>query len=102
MATYMELFGLVSDSDLQDKAVVAVMLAAEGILSTTPTPAADRVSWAASVIENPKGVGRQVLNLILAANSEATVSAILAAPDAAIQSNVDDVVDSLILAHSTA
>ena len=95
MATYMELHALRSDSDLQDKIGVACVIAAEVKLSGTPS-AAD-AAWAKGVIANPGNVATSVINAVLAANKDAAASAILAATDAAIQTNVDAVVDGLIL-----
>ena len=101
MATYQEIFNLASDKVLQDRVTTATVKAAQGILSTTPTPAADRVNWASSVVQSPVRVGKEVLRLVLAANDGLSVAAIQSASDSAIQSNVDDVVDSLVLAHAT-
>ena len=101
MATYLELFTLKNDSDLQDRVSVAVVKAAQTILATVPTPAADRVAWAASVKSNPGSAGKEALHFVLAANSGAAVSQIQGSTDAAIQSNVDDLVDGLVLAHAT-
>lgn len=101
MATYLELFQLASDSDLQDKVAVALMAAAESILSQSPTAAADRVAWAGSVVEWPAGAARTTLRLVLAANRGLTVEGIRGASDAAIQANVDSLVDALVVAHAS-
>lgn len=101
MATYLELFALKNDSDLQDKVAVAIVKAAQAILVTNPTPSSDRVAWAATVNANPGQQGKQALMFVLAANSSASVSQILNSTDAAIQTNIDDLVDGLILAHTT-
>lgn len=95
MATYMELAGLRTDSDLQDKIAVACVIAAEAKLSGTPTAA--QAAWATGVLASPGGAAKSVINAVLAANKDAAASAILAATDAAIQANVDAVVDGLIL-----
>ena len=95
MATYAELYALRQDSDLQDKIAVAVVIAAEGKLSGTPSAA--EATWARSVVQNPGGTAQAVTNLVLAANKSASSAVILAATDAAIQSIVDAVVDGLIL-----
>ena len=95
MATYLELFALRSDSDLQDKIAVATVIAAEAKLSGTPTAA--EAAWAKGVIASPGGTANAVINAVLAANKDAAVGAITGASDAAIQSNVDAVVDGLIL-----
>lgn len=100
MATYLELHSLASDSDLHEKVAVAVGVAAQGILATTPTPAADRVAWAAHAMASTKAVAADAVKMVLAANKGLSVSAIQGASDTAIQSNVDDLVDALILAHA--
>ena len=96
MATYTELFDLRNDSVLRNKIAVAVVVSAEGKLAGTPT--AEEAAWAVDVISNPDGTAKQVINLVLAANKDATPSAILAATDAAIQANVDAVIDGLVSA----
>ena len=95
MATYTELYGLRTNSELQDKIAVAVVIAAEEKLSGTPSAA--EAAWARGVVQNPGGTAKAAINLVLAANKAATSTAILAATDAAIQANVDAVVDGLIL-----
>ena len=101
MATYQELYDLGSDKPLQDRVAVAVLKAAQIILTTTPIPSPDRVSWAAMVMSEPVGTGRDVLRLVLAANDSLSVAQIQGASDAAIQTNIDDLVDALVLAHAS-
>jgi len=98
MATYLELFGLASNSDLQDRCTVAIVKAAQAKLSGTPS--ANEAAWAASVIASPRAAGVRVLNVVLAANSASTTTQITGATDAAIQSNVDAVIDALVVAHA--
>lgn len=95
MATYLEIFGLRSNSDLQEKVAVAVVKKAQALLDGA-TPTAAEVAWANAAIKDPVGEADSLLNYVLAANSAATVSAITGATDAAIQSNVDTAVDALI------
>ena len=95
MATYTELKALQSDSVLQDKIAVACVIAAHTRLSGTPS-AAEAV-WASGVIQSPGPVAKAVINAVLAANKTASVATIQGATDAAIQTNVDSVVDGLIL-----
>ena len=95
MATYLDLFGLGSDSDLQDKIVVAVIKKAQTLLDVG-TPTTDQVTWASGAIDNPSGKAKSLLQYVLAANSGMTVAQIQGASDAAIQSNVDSAVDALI------
>ena len=94
MATYLELFDLQYDDTLVHKVAVATIIAAETKLSGAPTSA--EADWARSVIVNPTETATQVINLVLAANKDASVATITGATDAAIQANVDSVVTGLI------
>ena len=95
MAAYLELYDLRSNSGLRNKIAVATVIAAEEKLSGTPTAA--EATWALGVVTNPNAAAKEVINLVLAANKSSSTSAILSATDAAIQANVDAVVDGLIL-----
>ena len=95
MATYLELFALRSNSDLQDKIAVAVAKKAQALLDgETPTTAA--VAWAQEAIQNPKTKADALINYVLVKNSEMTTAQIVAASDAVIQTQVDTAVDVLI------
>ena len=95
MATYIELYNLASDSDLQDKVRVAVVVAADGIRSDGSPPAnqAARLTWAASVMINPEKEASRMIWAVLAANKDASAAVITSAADSAIQSAVDAAVD---------
>ena len=95
MATYLELFGLNSDSDLQDRTVVASIVAAEAVRADATPPAnqAAREAWAALVFANPKTEATRMLWALLAANKDSTVAAITGASDAVLQSAVDGAID---------
>lgn len=95
MATYLELHGLRQNSDLQDKIAVACVIAAEAKLSGSPSAA--EAAWAKGVIASPGPTAMAVINAVLAANKTASASTIAEASDASIQTNVDAVVDGLIL-----
>jgi len=95
MATYMELFALRADSDLQDKIAVAVAIAAYAKLSGTPS--ADEAAWAKNAIADPGSMSRVVINAVLAANKTESVATIQGASDAVIQTTVDAVIDGLVL-----
>ena len=95
MATYLELHGLVGNSNLQDKISVATTIAAFNI-SEEVTPLAARKAWAAKVLSDPVCEARCVLRYVLAANSGLTESQITGESDAAIQAKVNDVVDLLV------
>lgn len=95
MALYLELFALKNNSDLQDRMTVAVVVAAEAIRvdSSPPTNQAQRLVWAANAMAGPVAEGKRMLWALLAANKDATTSAILAADDATLQAKVDAAVD---------
>ncbi len=101
MATYTEIRGLFStNSGLIGKVEVAIIIAAQNLLSGTPT--ADQISWAARVFESPNSESKKALMSILAVNNGLTVEQIQSAADSAIQTNVDSVAQSLVDAHAGA
>ncbi len=97
MATYLELFDLQNNDDLLHKVTTAIAVAADTIRSEAAgtTNHANRLVWAEKALADPKALTDQVLWAVLAANNGATTGNIIGASDAAIQSNVDDVVDVL-------
>ena len=98
MATYTELRQLFSDDALKNKIDFAVVVAAETLLSGTPT-AAEQM-WAAHVAAGPRAESDKAFMFMLATNKAATVEGIQTATDASIQTAVDAVVDTLVLAHA--
>ena len=98
MATYKELNELFTNALLRDRVEVAIVIAAEAILSVDPIGREAKVQWAADVIMNSGRHGNEALKLVLAANKSATITQITGASDSSIQSNVDDMVDALVLA----
>lgn len=95
MATYSELWEIRTNSPLRDKVAVAAVIKAQNLLDGA-TPSAGEVAWAEKAINNPVGVADALLNYVLAKNNAATVSQIVNASDATIQTNVDGAVDALI------
>ena len=96
MATYNELFDLQNEDALLHRVTVAIAIAADTIRTETPpTNSAQRLVWAEKALANPEAMTPQVMWAVLAANNAATVGNITGATDAAIQSNVDAVVDVL-------
>lgn len=95
MATYAELYDLRSDSALRNKVAVAVAVKAQALLDLA-SPTAGQVAWAKAAIDAPIAKADSLLNYVLAKNKAASTSQILAATDAAIQSNVDAAVDKII------
>ena len=95
MATYAELFGLQNDTDLSNRVAVAVVVAAETIRTeaTETENHANRLLWAARVFQAPLAEGQRVYWAVLAANRAAPAAQITGASDAAIQTNVDAVVN---------
>ena len=100
MATYTELRGLFNDSELLGKIEIATIIAANNLLTGTPT-ANDR-AWAAAAFSSPKAESKKVLMSVLAENSGLAAAAITGASDAAIQTNVNSVVLQLVLAKAGA
>ena len=95
MATYLELFAIKGNSDLQDKVSVAIAKKAQ-LLIDGVTPTAAQIAWANSAISSPQEKRDALLNYILAKNSTLTTAQITAASDADIQAQVDPAVDALI------
>lgn len=94
MATYDELRQLFDSSDLLNKIEVAIVIAANGLLSGSPTAASK--AWVVKVFSSPRSEAKKALMSVLAANSAATSAQILGASDAAIQTKVDEVVPILV------
>ena len=94
MATLQELRGLFNDSDLFEKVEAATIIAANDLLSGTPT--LGQKVWAATVFNDPKQEAKKALLAVLATNSALTVEQIQGAGDPAIQSNVDAVTGILV------
>jgi hypothetical protein len=97
MATYAELYSLKNNDDLLHKVAVAVIVAADTIRAEDAgtTNHANRLVWASEAFGSPVGKSRQVLWALLAANKDVALAGITGATDAAIQANVDAVVDVL-------
>jgi hypothetical protein len=94
MATYLELRSLFDDSDLCNRVSVAASIAANHVL-TTGTPTDEQIAWAQRTINNPDGMARRLIPLVLASNPAATVQQIKAASDATLQGVVDATVTAL-------
>jgi len=94
MATLQELRGLFNDSDLLEKVEVATVIAANDLLSGTPTT--DQKAWAATVFTNPNSEAKKALMSVLAENSTATVGQIQSATDVLVQASVDAVAQVLV------
>jgi len=108
MATYKELRDEFGNTELQHRIQVAIIIAANAILTGADTTAPYdqtagqhglRVKWAAAVIQSTEGQAAYVFKLMLGANAGLTIVQIRGASDAAIQSNVGAVIDALATAQ---
>ncbi len=97
MATFLELKGLMTDSDLQDKVQVALIIGVQAVLDGTPT--VDDEKYAAHVFSNMTGEGSKALASVLAQNKAATVSGIKGASDSAVEAQVAGVIPALSAAY---
>ena len=95
MATYSELFGLRTNTDLRNKIAVACTKKAQALVDQA-SPSADELAWANTVFSAPLAMADKIMAYVLAANSSATTSQIANATDAAIQTNVDAAAAKLI------
>lgn len=95
MATYAELLTASEDTELINKINVAVIIAAETVRTEDIATAnhAERMAWAKAVFENPRHEGQRMIWAVLAQNKTATLAAILAATDEAVQTAVDAAVN---------
>ena len=98
MATYLELNALVNNRDLRRKVETALFILALSIFNETTPPAnqSERLKMANKIFDQPGTVAKSVLPSILAANSGLSVTQIENASDAAIQSNVDSIIDLFV------
>ena len=104
MATYLELHGLINDSDLQTRVETGLIVGMQTILDA-PSPTVEQQKYSAQVFANPRGEGRKALASVLAKNKDVTVQQIQAAPDTganSIQENVDLVIPTLVVAFNAA
>lgn len=90
MATYTELFGQYSNSDLRNRVSVACLVAAQAITveAGSVTNHANRLLWAKATFSNPNAEAERMLMAVLAANNTATVAQITGVTDAALQTLV--------------
>ena len=93
MATLLELRGLFSDGELMSKVESALIIAANNLISGTPT--VQDKKWSAHVLGAPRPEGRKALMVVLAENSGISTAAIQSASDASIQAAVDGVAQIL-------
>lgn len=98
MATYLELSNYSSTPEYQtlvNKIKVAVAIKAKAI-TDLETPTANQINFAKRAFEAPSEVSSSIVNYVLAANAAVSITAINAASDSAIQTNVNLAVDDLL------
>ena len=98
MASYTELYDLNNNSGLQNKLVIAVVVAADAIRTeSAATPLhAERLAWAKEAIRSPEEMAKRCLWAALAQNKALTTAQIVGASDAGLQTAVDAAVALLI------
>ena len=99
MATYQELYTFTSQPDWPEflgKVRVAAVIKAVAILDSA-SPSAAAVAWATDAIARQASAGDDVVWYVVGTNNAATIAAILAATDVAIQTNVNDAVDAIAI-----
>ena len=98
MALYTELRGLFADDELKNRVEIATIIAANNILSGTPS--IEQQKWAAHTFSSPRSESNKALMSVLAENNGLTVTQIQNASDVAIQNAVNSVVPSLVVAFT--
>jgi primosomal replication protein N len=100
MATYSDLFDIFSGTNpdanaLLNKIAIAVIVAAETVRNESPATVnhANRLAWAKKANQEPQARAREMFSAILGQNQAATVSQIVNASDATIQTAVENVID---------
>lgn len=94
MATYQELRGLFTDSDLFEKMEVAIIISANNLIATSPT--INDKAWAAHVFTSPGTEAGKALMAIIAENATLSTAQILAATDSTIQTKIDAITPILV------
>lgn len=95
MADYKDLFNLLKEPELRNKVKVAIAIKAQTLLDGV-TPSVAEVAWADDALKSLKVKADEIMNYVIAANSDKTIVQITGAGDAAIQTNVDAAVDVII------
>ena len=98
MASYIDLRNLFSNDELKNRVDIAVVIAANNLLSGTPTT--NDQKWAAHVFSGPRSEGAKALMAVIATNNGLTVAQITGASDTALQTAVDLAVPTLVIAYA--
>lgn len=95
MATYLEIDGLSSDSDLLARLTTAVLVSADAIRANGTATAQQR-QWAVATLNRPQAMAQRILPLVLVQNRAFTAAQIRGATDASLQTAVDTAVPMII------
>ena len=102
MALYIDLYNLYQGSpdtdEFRNRVYTATAAAAETLLGGTPT--ADQINWSAAVLSNPASEGRKAFIAVIMSNKTATIAQITSSDDATIQTAIDAIVPSLVIAFN--
>lgn len=88
MATYTQIYNLVSDNSLRNRCATAMLIAANNMLAAA-SPTDPQKRFAKEVFSDPTMWGQRVLMAVLAANAAQAVEAIAGASDAVLQTAVN-------------
>ncbi|MCK4501122.1 hypothetical protein KAU11_11545 [Candidatus Babeliales bacterium] len=102
MATFIELMDLRDDNMLRNRVTVALTIKAVDMVDAANTPTAEQQKWASAVFTNPMQQGKVAFIAVLADNAALTRQAIIDVTDTQIQTSVDSLVDSLVVAFNAA
>lgn len=95
MATYLEIDGLGSNTDLLAKVKTAALVRADAYRADGASTI-NQKRWAIAAMARPETEARKILPLLLVQNRALTLAQITNATDAAIQSAVDLVVPMIV------
>lgn len=102
MASYIDLVPLIVGNNdqrttLLNKISVAAVVAADMVRSENPSGINfdNRLTWAKKVFDDPQSVATTLLNVVLGANNDAGISAILNTSDEILFANVSGAIDTV-------
>jgi len=94
MAALEELPTIFADSGLRNKVSAAICIKAHALI-TAETPAANQLAWAGQALRNTSGEVEWLLKYLIASVADLDVAQIASATDAAIQTRVNEAVDTV-------
>ena len=103
---YTDLNSLRIDPFLQARIVVCLMdrayRFAEAYITSPPSVTTDEILWARDVLKRPENELSKAINILLIQNKDVTdLDQIHNAPDATVQTMIDDVTDYLVVAYNS-